>query len=399
MNRKNLKYWLLLLAGVGIVAAAELEAPKPLDWTATYASKDKRAYGSYAVYQLLNRIFPAQNVDVSRKTFYQLRENDSLTQQNFIIINDSFSPDSLETVSLLEMIQAGSAAFVAAEYFSGIFADTFKLASEKDFQLEAQPLSLSLVNPQLDTLKGHRYKKNLLTAYFSRFDSTKAVILGKNNHNNITFIQIPFGKGNLYLSTSPIAFTNYHLLNGGNDVYIAKALSYLPVQPVLWNENKRYKSSVVEEESQSPLRFLLSQPSLRWALYISLGAVLLFMIFEAKRRQRIIPIVKPLENTTLEFTDTVGGLYFQHKDHKNIADKKILYFFEYIRTRFFIRSQELDEKSAETLALKSGVSLEKIKTLFKQIQFIRRQGVIAETDLLELNKSMEAFYKIAGGKK
>jgi len=130
-------------------------------------------------------------------------------------------------------------------------------------------------------------------------------------------------------------------------------------------------------------------------LYIVLFSILLFIFFEAKRKQRIIPIIKPLSNTTLEFTETLGRLYFQYKDHKNIADKKITYFLEYIRTRYYLKTENLDSIFLENLNKKSGVSLEKIETLFKHINFIQRQTTISESDLLELNRKMEEFNRIS----
>ena len=54
------------------------------------------------------------------------------------------------------------------------------------------------------------------------------------------------------------------------------------------------------------------------------------MIFNAKRRQRVVPIINPLPNTTLDFTKTIGNLYYQEGNHQNIVDKKIIYFLEKI---------------------------------------------------------------------
>ncbi|MBC8111988.1 MAG: DUF4350 domain-containing protein, partial [Verrucomicrobia bacterium] len=123
-----------------------------------------------------------------------------------------------------------------------------------------------------------------------------------------------------------------------------------------------------------------------------IGAVLIFIIFEAKRKQRIIPVVQPLANTTLEFTETVGSVYFQYKDHKNIADKKITYFLEYLRSKFFVKTTDLNASLLETLAMKSGVSQLQIDAIFKKINFIRKQEVITEADLIEINKMIEEFY-------
>ena len=81
------------------------------------------------------------------------------------------------------------------------------------------------------------------------------------------------------------------------------------------------------------------------------------MIFNAKRKQRIVKVVKPLENTTVAFTKTIGNLYYETKDHNNLIDKKITYFLEYIRRVYYLDTQMLNEKFIKNLTS----NLEKIK--------------------------------------
>jgi hypothetical protein len=46
------------------------------------------------------------------------------------------------------------------------------------------------------------------------------------------------------------------------------------------------------------------------------------MVFEAKRRQRIIPIIDVPQNTSVIFVKTIGQLYFNKKEHLTIAQRK-----------------------------------------------------------------------------
>jgi hypothetical protein len=211
--------------------------------------------------------------------------------------------------------------------------------------------------------------------------------LGKSSKGEPNFVRVPFGKGNFYLNTMPLAYTNYNMLYRQNASYISSTLSYLPVQSTYWDEY--YK--INRGESQTPLRYVISQPPLKWALYLTLLALVLFMVFEAKRKQRIIPIVKPLANTTLEFTETVGRLYFQYKDHKNIADKKITYFLDYLRTHYYVKTTEFNEELYSKLSDKTGADKEEISKLFRLIQDIRSRKSISEEELLSLNAQIEDF--------
>jgi hypothetical protein len=191
----------------------------------------------------------------------------------------------------------------------------------------------------------------------------------------------------------PLAYTNYNMLYQQNAQYISKTLSYLPLQHTYWHEY--YKD--FKTEPQTPLRYIISQPALKWALYLSLGALVLFIAFEAKRKQRIIPVIKPLTNTTLEFTETVGRLYFQYKDHKNIADKKITYFLDYLRTHFYVKTIEIDDSLYSKLADKTGIDKIEITKLFELITMISNKRNVSEEDLLTLNSQIEQFQRKSKG--
>ena len=390
MNRKNIIYWLILAGVVGLVFLSEALTPKKIDWQPTYSAQDKNPYGSYLVFEELKHIFPGKKTQAIRSGFYDLVETDSTTPKNYICIDSDFSPDELETTTLLEMVHKGSNIFIATESLTGKLADTLSLNIRSDFKFEGKT-SLNFVNARLKAMPAYTFEKSGLISYFAGYDSSRTVLLGKNNLNRPVFIQVPYGSGNFFISSTPIAFTNYHLLAARNAEFIARSFSYLPVADVVWNEY--YKAGMPSPESDSPYRFLLKNPPLQWALYLSAAAILIFVFFEAKRKQRIIPILKPVSNTTLEFTKTVGGLYFQHGDHKNIAEKKILYFMETLRSRYFIKTTVADKNLMEQLSVKAGVSQATIQALFQKINFIRQRTIIAEEDLIALNTEMENFFR------
>jgi hypothetical protein len=146
-------------------------------------------------------------------------------------------------------------------------------------------------------------------------------------------------------------------------------------------------------EAATPLRFILTTEPLRWAYYLTLISILFFIVFEAKRKQRIIPVIKPLTNTTLEFVGTIGNLYYQRGDHKNIAEKKIQFFLDQIHSSYFINTANKDEAYLSLLTKKSGVPEETIQELFKTINQISEQEKISVTQLTLLNKLIEKFHQ------
>ena len=388
MVRKNWKYILVLVLMLTLVVTVKLLSPQPVDWRVSFQKTDKVAFGSRILFDRLPDIFPRQPIRTATRTAYE-RADSVKTLSNHLFISQSFEPGEEDVRTLLAWVGAGNHVFVAAERFGGKLADTLQLGTRYDLALFDDSFRINFVNPALRLPDGYTFTHVTEPRYFNRFDTLRSVVLGVDSLDRPNFIRTRLGKGYFYLHAVPLAFTNYHLLYRNNAEYAAKSLSYLPLRPVVWDEY--YKPG--REERRSPLRFFLRQESLRWALYLSLAALVLFVVFEAKRRQRVIPVIRPLANSTLEFTQTVGRLYYQHRDHKNLADKKITYLLEFIRSRFLLSTDGRNGEFYENLSRKTGVGQEEIIRLFDAIANVQRQTAIAETELLALNREMEGFYK------
>jgi hypothetical protein len=206
-----------------------------------------------------------------------------------------------------------------------------------------------------------------------------------SDKNQPNFIRIPFGEGQFLLHTQPAAFSNFHLLKNDHYQYAESILSYLPEGTIYWNSGLRDGKNI----SSSSFRYINSQPGLKWAFRIGLIAILIFIFFNAKRKQRIIPEITPLKNTTVDFTKTIGNLYYQEGNHHTIIEKKIIYFLEHIRNEYMIDTYALDEKFVEKLHLKSGKSFEDIQKAVSLIKKHRHQFQSTEADVIEINKAIE----------
>ena len=110
-----------------------------------------------------------------------------------------------------------------------------------------------------------------------------------------------------------------------------------------------------------------------------------------KRKQRIIPIVKPLGNTTLEFVSTIGNLYYQSGEHKNIAEKKIHFFMDRLRSKYWLNTAHLDDAFVVMASKKAGRNEEEVRDLVKVINSIRAKEKITEDELIDLNNRIEKF--------
>ena len=386
-------FLLILIVGVIYIDAVR---PKPVDWSPSYLLKDKIPFGLYVFNEEHKALLKNQNVEKVSQTFYEAFEpnyydDDTLnvyTKRGTILnICDEYVIDDQSTQEILYYVAEGNNAFLSVERLPKTLIDTLKLelGANPNFSKETQVwLSNSTLGSKKYTL--NKGDNNLA---FSKIDTLKTSVLGyqgSEKEKKVNFIKTPYGNGFFFIHLQPVAFTNYHLLKDNNSDYAEKVLSYLPKDNVYWLVKDQ--SSLVQ--SYSPMRYILSQPALKWAWYIFLIGIVIFMIFNAKRRQRVIPIIKPLPNTTVDFTKTIGNLYYQEGNHQNIIDKKIIYFLERVRNEYLMDTSNLDENFIKKLQLKTGKDLKDIEHLVYLINYQRRSyNQSIESDLIEINNAIE----------
>lgn len=389
--KKDWKYIAYLAVALGIYLTIKLLSPREFNWQITFHHEDKNPYGAYALGQLIESLFP--EIDRTNNTLYELYDSTN-NPANFLSISSTFRPGEDDVNALLTNIDKGGSAFISAQHFYGIFADTLSINTydvlfNPKFNLNlGDTTEIYFSNPTIRNQKTYAFPYKNIHTYFDEIDSTRTSIVAVNEHGLAVTIRIQWGKGALYLNSTPMAFTNYHLLGGTNDGFAETSLSHLPNRPL----TQTVFYHLGRMEAGTPLRFILSNEPLRWAYYLTILSILLFMVFEAKRKQRIIPIIKPLANTTLDFVSTIANLYLQKQDYKNIAEKKIVYFLDSIKTNYLLDLFHPTEMLIHALARKSGNEAAHVLALFKHIETIQNKPSITESELITLSKSIEKFY-------
>ena len=386
---------LLLLLFVGAIAI-EFSKPKPINWSRTYNEKHKIPYGTFVLYNELENLFPNNKIENITVTPYEYFDNlydweDStyLTTGTYIYIDEYAKIDDVSAQELIDFASFGNTLFLSTTYLPKKIADSLFIETKNDYSFKGKA-SFSLANPSFKN-DSITIEKGLSNIYFSKLDSTTTTVLGYQTFDSISrinFVKINYGMGNIYLHLQPIVFTNYTLLKKDNKKYASAILSYLPDDTIFFDSQNKKRN----ELASTPLRYILSQPALKWAWYLALLSLLVFIVFNAKRKQRIVKVIKPIQNTTVAFTKTIGNLYYETKDHNTIIDKKITFFLEHIRRSYVLDTAILDEKFVKTLALKSGQDLGILKKLINLIVHLKAKQLCNEDDLLRLNKLIEDFY-------
>lgn len=443
MIDKRARTILYILGGViTMLFIFESSRPRPINWQKSFTSGDKIPFGAFVLYDQLDDIFKGQDIKTIDKVPVDfLLENDTITNSNYIFINDYLSFDSVETDYLMEYVSRGNKVFIATNGAYGLLADTLGLESNSSSfhrYSSRDTIRTRLVNKNLKD-RSYVYDKGADYKYLEVYDTLNTIVLGEilafepskgfiadyleenlndvideevketddelnkievpeltNEEKRLTretpqvnFVEVKVGNGAFYYNLNPIAFTNYYMLKDGKHQYAVESMAYMNDGPVYFDDYGKSGRRVIE----SPMRFILSQPALKWAYYIALLAIICYMVFASKRRQRIIPIVEPLENSTVEFTKTIGSLYYQTGDYSSIIDKKINYFLERLRSKYFVNTQKLDNTFIKRLAVKSGKSQNFTEDVILYINKLRAKSVHNEYELKQLNKRIEAFLK------
>jgi len=397
--KKDWKYILYLSVAFGLFVVVKLLSPKQHNWAVTFARDDHNPFGGYALNELLPSIFEAEKIHHSYETLYEIK--DSLKRSgNILILCTNFSAGKEDTEALLNHVANGGTALIASDNYWGELADTLKL-STRDYLFKNgmnifpanDSAALHFVNPAFDTTRRFNFKRDNIHNYFAKFDTTRTSVIAVNEDGKPIAIRVAWGKGSLILNSTPLAFTNIYLLSDPNHELLSSLLSYLPDGEIEWTEYYH----LGRMEAATPLRFILTNEPLRWAYYLVVVSLLVFMIFEMKRRQRIIPVIKPLGNTTLEFIGTIGNLYYQNGEHKNIAEKKINFFMEFVRTRFWLSTAKLDEDFIQAFSSKSGVPESEVRALVSTITIIQYKTEISAQDLLDLSNTIERIHRWIDG--
>ncbi|MCH2042984.1 MAG: hypothetical protein MK212_02500, partial [Saprospiraceae bacterium] len=148
----------------------------------------------------------------------------------------------------------------------------------------------------------------------------------------------------------------------------------------------------------SPLEYIRSEPTLVWAWYVLLGTGLLYVLFRAKRKQRIIPVVAPNRNTSLEFVNTISSLYFQQQNHKTIFRKQMQLFLSHLRNRYNLVTRDLDDQLIRKIIIRSEVDEETVRAIFDEYKRVEKHlddpyVEVASKTLVNFYLMIEKFHK------
>jgi len=387
---KSLRVYIITLSVlITIYIVAQYNRPKAINWTETFSSTDKIPFGTYILYNRLNDIFPNAKVQAVREPVYNVINDLKITHGTYLIVSNSVNLNEYDYKKLITFIKNGNDVFISAAYFGDEIKKELKIETMAEFQDLKSSVGIKFLNKQLDSNKVYDTKRAMGQTYFSSLDTVTTTALGSNTFHHVNFLKYSAGKGNLFLNCNPLMFTNYSLFSKDGGKYAATALSFVKNNSsLIWDQYY----ALGRDDEDSSMRVFLRNNALRWAFYISFFSLITFVLYEVKRRQRTIPVIEPLENSTLSFVNVVGQVYYEQRDNLNIVNKKILYFLEHLRTKYNLKTNPLDQLFIDSFSQKTGINHGFATELVNCINFLTAKHVVTNNELIKLNQLIEQFY-------
>jgi hypothetical protein len=150
-----------------------------------------------------------------------------------------------------------------------------------------------------------------------------------------------------------------------------------------------YITSNVFNEGSNILDVIMKNKALKYAYYLTLLTLLLFIIYGGKRIVAALPVKQRIKNTSLEYVDTLAKLY--EKQNKNYKLVNVMeYNFYYNMFKKFQLKQN-DPNYIEQLAKKSKINKELITSIINYFQLIREQNTCSDEQLRMINNYLIKF--------
>ncbi len=371
---------------------------------------DKIPYGTNYAFSNLVHLFPYSDISINKVSpvkramgYHAPQGRDSLGPNEhsaFIVITPSFKPDDSELSELLKYVTSGNHLFISTFEPGQALLDSLKITLGRGSALYNFGDSLQL---ELEGDKDTRfvYPGKKLDNYIESFDSSITNIIGYDGEGHPDFIKFNFkGEGSLVLHLAPLAFSNFFLLHRNNSSYYDQSLSLVPndIGKVYWDDYYRYyeygkkKGAPPGKNVFSRLGVIMKDEILRWALFLAMILFALVYLFESKRKQRMMPIVPPVKNASLDFIQTIGRLYFQQRDHNDLAKKMSIHFIDHLRTKYRLAVSMQEQELAARIAVKTAYDQQKLADIISIFQLAIAGAAIEDEQLMELYQKTEEFY-------
>ena len=380
-------FFIVIAVMAVLLFIVQMQMPKPFDWTPTFGHRDSNPFGCLVFDSVMAQTMP-HGYRVERKTLYQMSKERG--KQAVLLVSDQLDLNRTDIREIKKLLAEGSKVMLVecrrygedtdSLLFKNFGMDVKSNGNYFDFTALRKQFvgkEMALYTPVYWRGTSAPYPQAVYSVYAQLLsdkliaDSAVAIDSLSNGRlrQDLLAAKRKVGHGELILVSHPLLFTNFGLLNGHAENYIMRLMNEVADRPVVRLDTSPLALQTGRNET-SPFRYFLQQPPLRWALYLSLITVLLMMGFTARRRQRVIPVVKTPDNKSLEFVQLIGTLYYQQHDNTDLVRKKFIYFAETLRERLMVDVEDTADNNCtvSVLSQKTGIAREEIDAIIKDLR-------------------------------
>ncbi len=397
--KRKIIYIICVVLITGLFISCDTNRVKLPPLNETFSQKNKDPFGAFVLHKQLEQLYYHNTIKSVKDKFENTWRNIPDTSSLYINISKNLFLSKAGLTAMLAYVYQGNSLFISSSNIDQRLLDTLGCAVSKAFYerpvREMKNTYVKLAWDVFNDSAAYQYFYVPFYNHFTKVDTLHSKILGSNKAGS-DFMVVFYGMGRFYLHTDPRALSNYFLLQKDNYKYLQNVFSFTPAIPdhVYWDDYYNKRNYPAGEPGAKPgLAVLLQYPALAWAFWLLMPLFGLYIFFGGKRRQRIVETISPNTNTTMAFTETIGRLYLQKKDNRNIADKLITYLMEHIRNKYFLNASVINDEFINTLSRKSNNTKEGTEKLFASISDVRQSMEVSDRQLLLLNQQLENFHK------
>ncbi len=209
---------------------------------------------------------------------------------------------------------------------------------------------------------------------------------------NDDYVLFQVGKVNdfkVYLHSAPMLFQNKSAMSGAYLQNFGETFDLFSSEKVVVHQFKNTYLRVGASKD-SVLQYVLAQPPLKYAYYLTLLSGLVYVLFSSKRKQKEVPIEELSKNTSLDYVETASSLFMTQNQNAKLIKHMRRNFYYKVKSAYFLNID--DPMFEEKLARKSKYPLEEISSIIRQLKLADTHP-FNDDQLMRLYSDINSFDK------
>lgn len=342
MRRSGTLFTLFVAVFIVMVFVAMQFAPRPYNWEESFSPRDAQPFGSLLFDSLMCASMP-NGYEVKNMSVYACSKENKTGRHNLLLVTKKdYSLPEADCKAMLDMARRGDNVMwvcaspdaladslgyrvwnsrwfdyqeIKAEIknYGHALCDTLFLPESEDYPACEIPVLSSMFGCSLDC-EDVGYDYEALAAY-PVWDNIEDAYC-----YTPVAIRVRYGRGNIYIVTAALCFTNYGMLDPHCRTFVLRMMNELSEYPVV----RLYEPDEDEEYygAYGPLDFVYRNDCLRLAWQLFLAGAVLLLVVNARRRQRAIPLWEKSVNATADFLNQHASLYRKRTDHAPLLKRR-----------------------------------------------------------------------------